>query len=155
MPLEPVSEVRVEPSWWRALRIGTPGRHFRFRPGRWCAGELVHARGRDFVALTEGEPVLVVDFRPGQSPYARVALSVDDPHGLAAALRRLSTEWRDSTEKRRGAQKLRSPGKPTGTGPSRGPAPGGPAAGDARAPGEEPVTAAPERAGADGLVTVG
>lgn len=24
--LEPFAEVRVEPSWWRALRIGTPGR---------------------------------------------------------------------------------------------------------------------------------
>jgi hypothetical protein len=85
--LEPVAEVRVEPSWWRALRIGTPGRDYRFRPGRWCAGELVHAKGRDFVALMEDAPALVVDFYHWQSPYARLALSVGDPHGLAALLR--------------------------------------------------------------------
>ncbi|GGS54765.1 hypothetical protein [Streptomyces cinerochromogenes] len=86
-PLEAVSEVRVEPSWWRALRLGTPGRHYRFRAGRWCAGELVHARGRDLVALVAGEPALVVDLLHPRSPYARLALSVPDPHGLAAALR--------------------------------------------------------------------
>ena len=87
VPLEPVAEVRVEPSWWRALRIGRPGRHYRFRPGWWCAGELVHAKGRDFVALMEDAPALVVDFYTWKSPYARLALSVGDPHGLAALLR--------------------------------------------------------------------
>ncbi|MBC2868585.1 hypothetical protein [Streptomyces mexicanus] len=85
--LEPVAEVRVEPSWWRALRIGAPGRHYRFRPGRWCAGQLRHARGRDFVALMENHPALVIDFDHWQSPYVRLALSVGNPHGLAALLR--------------------------------------------------------------------
>ncbi|MFF5535920.1 hypothetical protein ACFY71_26130 [Streptomyces cinerochromogenes] len=90
-PLEAVAEVRVEPSWWRALRLGTPGRHYRFRAGLWCAGELVHARGRDLLALVAGEPALVVDLfyseSHPQSPYTRLALSVPDPHGIAAALR--------------------------------------------------------------------
>ncbi|WP_208030494.1 hypothetical protein [Streptomyces cyanogenus] len=86
MPVGALSQVRVEPSWWRALRIGAPGRHPCFRPGRWCAGELVHANGRDFVALIEGRPALIVDFHPWQSPYARLALSVRDPQGLAELL---------------------------------------------------------------------
>ncbi|MGW5465545.1 hypothetical protein [Streptomyces sp. NPDC003996] len=45
-----VDEVRLEPHWWRAVRPHL-GRHYRFRPGRRCVGELEHARGRDFAAL--------------------------------------------------------------------------------------------------------
>ncbi|CAL9652081.1 hypothetical protein SUDANB176_06655 [Streptomyces sp. enrichment culture] len=87
-PLEPMVQVSVEPAWWRALRLGTPGRHYRFRPGQWCVGELVHAKGRDFVALVEDEPAVVIDFAHWLSPYARLALSVRDPYGFAALLGR-------------------------------------------------------------------
>ncbi|MEU6772437.1 hypothetical protein [Streptomyces sp. NPDC046759] len=45
LPLEFVDEVRVEPHWWRAVRPH-PGPCYRFRPGRWCVGELEHSRGR-------------------------------------------------------------------------------------------------------------
>lgn len=86
VPVDLVTKVRVEPSWWRALR-GTPGRHYRSRPARWCAGELMHARGRDFIALMEDEPVLVVDLEHRRSPYARMALAVRDPDGCADLLR--------------------------------------------------------------------
>jgi hypothetical protein len=90
VPVDRVTDVRVEPSWWRALR-GTPGRHYRCRPGRWCAGELIHPKGRDFVALLEGEPALVVDLRHWRSPYARLALAVHDPYGSTALLRQHAT----------------------------------------------------------------
>ncbi|MFS4095310.1 hypothetical protein [Streptomyces sp. AF1A] len=95
LPLDCVADVRVEPSWWRAVRIGMPGRHYRFRAGRWCAGELVHAKGRDFVALWQGAPALVVDCHPWKSPYARLALSVRDPHALAALLRQRTDRGSD------------------------------------------------------------
>lgn len=85
-PVDQVTDVRVEPSWWRALR-GTPSLHYRHHPARWCVGELKHAKGRDFVALIAGRPALVVDLRHWRSPYARVALTVRDLDGLAATLR--------------------------------------------------------------------
>ncbi|MEU1007583.1 hypothetical protein ACIP4Y_13760 [Streptomyces sp. NPDC088810] len=97
VPLDALSGVRVEPSWWRALRIGAPGRHPCFRPGRWCAGELVHAKGRDLVALRAGRPALIVDFHPWQSPYTRLALSVRDPQALAAQLRQGNAGRRTAT----------------------------------------------------------
>ncbi len=80
VPADQVTAIRVEPSWWRALR-GGPGRGCRFRPARWCAGELKHAKGRDFVALIQDEPALVVDLEHWRSPYARLALTVRDPYG--------------------------------------------------------------------------
>jgi hypothetical protein len=86
VPVAPVTDVRVEPSWWRALR-GTPGRHYRFRPARCCAGELMHAEGRDFIALIADEPALVVELEHWRSPYARMALTVSDPYGSADLLR--------------------------------------------------------------------
>ncbi|MER7406835.1 hypothetical protein ABT373_31285 [Streptomyces sp. NPDC000070] len=64
-----MTTVRVEPSWWQALR-GTPG------------------RGRDFIALIQDEPVLVVYLKHWRSPYARMALTVRDPGGSADLLRR-------------------------------------------------------------------
>ncbi|MFF4693822.1 hypothetical protein [Streptomyces sp. NPDC001307] len=48
--LEFVDEVRLEPHWRRAVRPH-PGRHYRFRPGRRCVGELEHGRDRDLAAL--------------------------------------------------------------------------------------------------------
>lgn len=89
VPADPVTDIRVEPSWWRALR-GVPGRRYRFCPARWCAGELRHAKGRDFVALIEDQPALVVDLEHWRSPYARLALTVRDPDGTAALLRQPS-----------------------------------------------------------------
>ncbi|MEV6958670.1 hypothetical protein AB0M97_05580 [Streptomyces sp. NPDC051207] len=89
VPLDPVTDVHVEPSWWRAL-CGTPGLHYRFRPARWCTGELMHATGRDFVALVADKPALVIDLQHWRSPYARLALTVADPYGFAALLRQHS-----------------------------------------------------------------
>ncbi|WP_309059790.1 hypothetical protein [Streptomyces sp.] len=91
LPLGRVGEVRVEPDWWRAVRP-RPGRRYRFRPGRWCVGELEHVRGRDFVALRAGGPVLVVTAFGGDAPFTRLALSTDDPGAAAAWLRRAAGE---------------------------------------------------------------
>ncbi|CAL9673063.1 hypothetical protein SUDANB105_07661 [Streptomyces sp. enrichment culture] len=77
LPPEFGDEVRVEPHWWRAVRP-PPGRRCRFRPGRWCVGELEHARGRDFAALRARGPVLVVTTF-GRDAYIRLAVSTPDP----------------------------------------------------------------------------
>ncbi|WP_244409919.1 HdeD family acid-resistance protein [Streptomyces albofaciens] len=39
LPLASMGEICVEPHWWWAVRP-RPGRGYRFRPGRWCVGEL-------------------------------------------------------------------------------------------------------------------
>lgn len=71
LPLAFVDEVRVEPHWWRAVRPH-PGPRYRFRPGRWCVGELEHPRGRDFAALRAQSPVLVVTTFSHDAPYSRL-----------------------------------------------------------------------------------
>ncbi|MET8768267.1 hypothetical protein [Streptomyces sp. NPDC004658] len=85
LPLRFVDEVRVEPHWWRAVRP-RPASRYRFRPGRWCVGEIEHTRGRDFVAVRMNGPVLVVSTVGRGTPYARLALSTPDPQGDAAWL---------------------------------------------------------------------
>ncbi|KOU05338.1 hypothetical protein ADK86_07390 [Streptomyces sp. NRRL F-5755] len=85
LPLASVGEIRVEPHWWRAVRP-RPGRGYRFRPGRWCVGELEHVHGRDFVALRTQGPVLVGSAPGPDAPYARLAVSTPDPEGDAAWL---------------------------------------------------------------------
>ncbi|MGA5386836.1 hypothetical protein [Streptomyces pseudogriseolus] len=79
-----VAATGVEPDWWRAMR-GTPVVG-RCRPGRFCVGEREHRRGRDFVAVRAGVPVLVLDLRPA-APFARLAVSVPDAGEAARALR--------------------------------------------------------------------
>lgn len=91
LPLEFVDEVRVEPHWWRAVRPH-PGRRYRFRPGRWCVGELEHGRGRDFAALCADGPVLVVAAFGRDAPYARLAVSTSDPEADAAWLRQTTAK---------------------------------------------------------------
>ncbi|MGA5895202.1 hypothetical protein [Streptomyces venetus] len=89
LPLEFVDEVRVELHWWRAVRPH-PGPRYRFRPGRWCVGEVEHARGRAFVALRTRGPVLVVTTFGRDAPYTRLAMSTSDPEGDAAWLRQVT-----------------------------------------------------------------
>ncbi|CUW32769.1 hypothetical protein CFC35_00670 [Streptomyces sp. FBKL.4005] len=89
LPLKFVDEVRVEPHWWRALRPD-PGRRYRFRPGRWCVGEIEHARGRDFVAMRTRGPVLVVSTSVRAAPYTRLLLSTSAPEAEAIRLLRLT-----------------------------------------------------------------
>ncbi|MHC3469508.1 hypothetical protein ACYF6T_12405 [Streptomyces sp. 7R007] len=91
MPLACVDEVRVEPHWWRALRP-RPGRRYRFRPGRWCVGELEGGRSRDFVAVRAQGPVLVVSAFGPDAPYGRLAVSTDEPERTAAWLRQLTAK---------------------------------------------------------------
>ncbi|MER6031108.1 hypothetical protein [Streptomyces sp. NPDC001851] len=91
LPLEFVDEVRVEPHWWRAVRPRA-GRRYRFRPGRWCVGELEHTRGRDFAALHARGPVLVVTTFGRDAPYARLAVSTSSPEADAAWLRQTTAE---------------------------------------------------------------
>lgn len=79
-----VAATGVEPDWWRAMR-GTPVVG-RCRPGRFCVGEREHVRGRDFVAVRAGVPVLVLDLRPA-APFARLAVSVPDAGEAARVLR--------------------------------------------------------------------
>ncbi|MET8244126.1 hypothetical protein ABZV31_06625 [Streptomyces sp. NPDC005202] len=104
LPLRFVDEVRVEPYWWRAVRP-RPGRRYRFRPGRWCVGELEHARGRDVVALRAKGPVLVVSTFGRDAPYARLALSTDDAEAAAAWLHRIAAE--NAKTRKRGNAKTR------------------------------------------------
>ncbi|MEV6180515.1 hypothetical protein [Streptomyces sp. NPDC052015] len=95
LPLKFVDEVGIEPHWWRAVRP-RPGHRYRFRPGRWCVGELEHARGRDFVALRAQGPVLVISTSVGRDAlYARLALSADDPDAAAAWLREVAAKSAD------------------------------------------------------------
>ncbi|MGA5316988.1 hypothetical protein ACPCTK_23180 [Streptomyces pseudogriseolus] len=84
VPRSWVAATGVEPDWWRAMR-GTPVVG-RCRPGRFCVGEREHVRGRDFVAVRAGVPVLVLDLRP-PAPFARLAVSVPDAGEAARALR--------------------------------------------------------------------
>lgn len=86
VPAKAVKGVRVEPDWWRAL-YGEPGRHYRFRPERWCVGELRSPKRRHYVALLEEGPALVIDLWPSLAPYTGLSLTVADPHGTAALLR--------------------------------------------------------------------
>ncbi|MEU6337640.1 hypothetical protein ABZ839_24880 [Streptomyces cellulosae] len=86
LPLRFVDEVRVEPNWWRAVRP-RPHPGYRFRPGRWCVGEIEHTRGRDFIALRARGPALVVSTSGRQAPYTRLALSTADPEVDAARIR--------------------------------------------------------------------
>ncbi len=86
LPLRFVDEVRVEPNWWRAVRP-RPDPGYRFRPGRWCVGEIKHTRGRDFIALRARGPALVVSTSGRQAPYTRLALSTADPEADAARIR--------------------------------------------------------------------
>ncbi|MEV6960218.1 hypothetical protein AB0M97_13650 [Streptomyces sp. NPDC051207] len=94
LPLEFVDEVRVEPHWWRAVRPH-PAPGYRFRPGRWCVGEIEHAHGRHFVAVRAQGPVLVVSTFGRDAPYARLALSTADPEGDAARLRTVAAQGVD------------------------------------------------------------
>ncbi|WP_210947950.1 hypothetical protein [Streptomyces sp. MK37H] len=91
LPPQCVDEVRNEPHWWRVVRP-RPERRCRFRPGRWCVGELEHARGRDFVALRTQGPVLVISTFGRDAPYARLALSTDDHEAAASRLRQAAAE---------------------------------------------------------------
>ncbi|MER5996822.1 hypothetical protein [Streptomyces viridosporus] len=91
LPLEFVDEVRVEPHWWRAVRPH-PGRRYRFRPGRWCVGELEHTRGRGFAALHTDGSVLVVTTFGHHAPYAHLAVSTSDPEADAAWLRQATAK---------------------------------------------------------------
>ncbi|MEV7075828.1 hypothetical protein [Streptomyces sp. NPDC093990] len=93
LPLECVEEVRVESHWWRAVRP-RPGRRYRFRPGRWCVGEMEHARGRDFPALRARGPVLAVT-APGRDTFTRLVVSTRDPEADAAWLRQAVARNRD------------------------------------------------------------
>lgn len=79
-----VAATGVEPDWWRAMR-GTPVVG-RCRPGRFCVGEREHVRGRDFVAVRAGVPVVLLDLRP-PAPFVRLAVSVPDAGEAARALR--------------------------------------------------------------------
>lgn len=87
VPVDAVTDVRVENSWWRALR-GSPGRPYRFRAARWAAGERTHGKGRDFVALAQGGPALLIDLEHWRSPYARLALTVGDPAEVISLLKK-------------------------------------------------------------------
>jgi len=86
LPLECVDEVRVEPHWWRAV-CPHPGCRYRLRPGRWCVGELEHARGRGLRRPERPGPVLVVTTFGHDAPYARLASSTSDPEADGARLR--------------------------------------------------------------------
>ncbi|NGO09519.1 hypothetical protein G5C60_18415 [Streptomyces sp. HC44] len=89
VPLTAVKDVRVEPTWWRALRgSARPG---RCSPGRYCLGEWQHAGGRDYVAVRADLPVVLVDLWPS-APFARLAVSVPDPESVAQAIRRRRDE---------------------------------------------------------------
>ncbi|MEU6591424.1 hypothetical protein ABZ923_19745 [Streptomyces sp. NPDC046881] len=88
LPLEFVDEVRGEPHWWRAVSPH-PGPRYRFRPGRWCVGELEHRRGRDFAALSARGPVLAVTTFGHDAPYTRLAVSTRSPEADAAWLRQI------------------------------------------------------------------
>ncbi|MEW2414476.1 hypothetical protein AB0953_12230 [Streptomyces sp. NPDC046866] len=85
VPVAALSGVRLEPSWWRVLR-GAPER------GVWRAGRCVGirrvdgGRGRDFVAVRAGGPVLCIDL-DGEAAFSRLALSVPDPEDAERALR--------------------------------------------------------------------
>ncbi|MFI5685177.1 hypothetical protein [Streptomyces sp. NPDC051636] len=86
VPLAAVREVTVQPDWWRALR---GERHAGRRlPGRFCLGEWRHTRGRDFVAVRESGPVVLVGLWP-PAGYARLAVSAPDAEAAARAVRRL------------------------------------------------------------------
>ncbi|MEU6576869.1 hypothetical protein [Streptomyces sp. NPDC046805] len=84
VPLSAVREVRVEPDWWRGLR-GLP-RSARWLPDRFCVGEWRHPGGRDFVAVREHGPVVVVDLKPSAT-FARVTLSASDPESVVRVIR--------------------------------------------------------------------
>ncbi|WP_367325379.1 hypothetical protein [Streptomyces sp. HUAS ZL42] len=85
VPAAAITQVRIEPDWWRALR-GTR-RSGLYVPDRYCAGERQHPGGVDFAAVREGGPVVVVELRPS-APYARLAVSVADPERTVEEIRR-------------------------------------------------------------------
>ncbi|MFD7324416.1 hypothetical protein ACFV9D_25540 [Streptomyces sp. NPDC059875] len=84
VPLSALREVRVEPDWWRALR-GLRGRGL-WIPDRLCVGIRVLPDGRDFVAITPGEPVLCVELRR-DAPFGRLAVCDPDPDRAVRELR--------------------------------------------------------------------
>ncbi|MEU2620698.1 hypothetical protein ABZ642_21615 [Streptomyces sp. NPDC007157] len=85
VPLAQVRGASVEPDWWRALRGEPPSGHFL--PGRLCVGAWQYPGGRDFVAVQEHGPVVLVDLGPS-APFARLAVSADDAEAVVAAIRR-------------------------------------------------------------------
>ncbi|MEU3774606.1 hypothetical protein AB0F11_15655 [Streptomyces sp. NPDC032472] len=87
VPVAALRGVGLESSWWRVLR-GAPGRG-AWRPGR-CVGirRVDGGRGRDFVAVKAGGPVLWIDL-DRDAAFGRLALSVPDPEGAERALRAL------------------------------------------------------------------
>jgi hypothetical protein len=85
VPLTDVQDVTVEADWWRALRgLRRTG---RWLPDRFCVGVWRHPRGRDFVAIREHGPVVLVDLR-SSAPFARLAVSTADLEDIARAIRR-------------------------------------------------------------------
>ncbi|GAB2596498.1 hypothetical protein GCM10027168_31660 [Streptomyces capparidis] len=80
VPLTAVRRVRVERTWWRALR----GERDRGRgiPGVVTVGLRRHPQGTDFAAVRAGRPVLCVDLAP-DAPFARLALTVRHPERTA------------------------------------------------------------------------
>ncbi|UNZ16096.1 hypothetical protein [Streptomyces sp. 891-h] len=80
VPLSAVSRVGEATAWWRPLR-GTPKRT-SYLPGLSHLGVWQHGDGQDFIAVHPWKPVVVVETR-GQTPFARIALSVSDAHAAA------------------------------------------------------------------------
>ncbi|MEV7388117.1 MULTISPECIES: hypothetical protein [unclassified Streptomyces] len=85
VPLAQVRSASVEPDWWRVLR-GEP-HHGHWLPDRFCVGAWEYPGGRDFVAVHEHGPVVLVDLARS-APFARLAVSDDDAEAAVQAIRR-------------------------------------------------------------------
>lgn len=71
-----------------------PGARVPLSSGALVRGRLEHDRGRDCVALRAQGPVLVISTLGRGAPYARLALSTDDPEAATAWLRQASKDAR-------------------------------------------------------------
>ncbi|MFD8544666.1 hypothetical protein [Streptomyces sp. NPDC059649] len=86
VPICAVKRATVEPSWRHVLR-GTPGRGV-WIPGSLCLGVRQQAGMQDFVAIRPWQlPVVRIDLRPTDSPFARIVVSDRVPQATAAMVR--------------------------------------------------------------------
>ncbi|MET9089765.1 hypothetical protein ABZX77_49310 [Streptomyces sp. NPDC004237] len=85
VPLAQVRGASVEPDWWRVLR-GEAHHHGHWLPDRFCVGAWEYPGGRDFVAVHEHGPVVLVDLTRS-APFARLAVSAGDAADAESAVR--------------------------------------------------------------------
>ena len=84
VPLHAVRSAQAEPDPWSALRgIRAPGTGI---PGVIAYGARRFDGGPDFAAVLGSRPAVRVDL-DGESPFARLVVSVADPDSTVAAIR--------------------------------------------------------------------